>query len=119
AREADGWRVQWSPSLIFKSLGATNLVHTYVDVPPLAAILARDGTPLAITANVGVVGTSRALMNSPQVKDKQGAINALAQKLSLSAADVQKKIDDPNTPEDYFIPIKTLPYNYPADQRSA
>src|SRR5207253_669178 len=84
-----------------KSLGTTNLVHTYIDVPPRAAILARDGTPLAITANVGVVGTSRALMNSPQVKDKPGTINALAQKLGLNAADVQKKIDDPSTPEDY------------------
>ncbi|MHB8575310.1 MAG: penicillin-binding transpeptidase domain-containing protein [Dehalococcoidia bacterium] len=120
AREADGWRVQWTPSLIFSQLGATNLVHNFVDIPQRGSIVARDGTPLAITASVGVVGTSRALMNSPQaVKDKQASINALAQKLNLNAADIQGKIDNAATPADYFISLKTLPYDEPADQRSA
>jgi penicillin-binding protein 2 len=37
----------------------------------------------------------------------------------LNAADVQKQIDDSTVPADYFITIKTLPYSFPADQRSA
>jgi len=44
-KESDGWRVQWTPSLIFKDLGNSNLVHNFVDVPPRGAILARDGQP--------------------------------------------------------------------------
>jgi len=119
-READGWRVQWSPSLIFKALGASNLVHKYTDVPQRGAILARDGQPLAITAAVGVVGTSRAIMNNPSaVRDKQATLNALSQRLGISVADIQKKLDDPSISADYFIAIKTLPYNEPPDQRAA
>ena len=38
---------------------------------------------------------------------------------ALSNALLATLLSDPGTPEDYFIPIKTLPYNYPADQRSA
>ncbi len=120
AHEAAGWRIQWTPSLIFAQLGQTNLVHRFTDIPQRGAILARDGSPLAITAEVGQVGTSRSLMNNPQVvKDRAGAVAQLAQKLGLNASDIQAKIDDPKTPPDYFITLKTLPYGFPADQRSA
>ena len=119
-KESDGWRVQWTPSLIFKDLGNSNLVHNFVDVPPRGAILARDGQPLAITASVGVVGTSRTIMNNPSaVKDRAGTINQMAQRLALNPADIQKKVDDTATPPDYFITLKTLPYNLPAEQRGS
>jgi penicillin-binding protein 2 len=118
-READGWRVQWTPSLIFADLGATNLVHVFEDIPKRGAILARDGTPLAITASVGVVGTSRALMNNPSiVKDRASAVAQLAQRLGIDAATINQKINDASSAADYFIKLKTLPYNYPADQRN-
>ncbi len=119
-REGDGWRIAWTPSMIFKDLGRANLVHTFVDVPPRGAILARDGQPLALTASVGVAGTSRAIMNDPTVvKDRAAAISAIAQRLGLNAADVQQKIDDKATPDNYFVTIKTLPYNFSAAERTA
>ncbi|HZU76095.1 MAG TPA: penicillin-binding protein 2, partial [Dehalococcoidia bacterium] len=118
--EGDGWRIQWSPSLIFAQLGASNLVHTFIDKPNRGAILARDGTPLAMDATVGVAGTSRDLINNPQtVKDPQSAINAIAQALGLNPSDVQRKVSDTSTPSNYFIPLKTLPFSTTPAQRAA
>ena len=116
-KAADGWRIEWSPSLIFAKLGATNLVHTYRDNPQRGAILARDGTALAITAQVTQVGTSRAILANPSiVPDKNATIQQLAQALGMSPDEIAKKVNDTSQPADYFIVLKTLPYDTPQSQ---
>jgi penicillin-binding protein 2 len=113
----DGWRIAWTPSLIFAQLGATNLIHTYRDDPQRGAILAKDGSALAVTAQVAQVGTSRAILANPAaVPDKNAAIQQMAQALGLSTDEITKKVSDTSQPADYFIVLKTLPFSTPQSQ---
>jgi penicillin-binding protein 2 len=117
-KASDGWRIAWTPSLIFAQLGATNLIHTYRDDPQRGAILAKDGTALAITAQVAQVGTSRAILGNPAVvPDKNAAIQQMAQALGITTDAINQKVNDTSQPADYFITLKTLPYNTTQAQR--
>jgi len=113
-RTAEGWRVAWSPSLIFKDLGSTNLVRTIVDAPVRGAILDRKGRPLAITGSVPTVGTAKNLVNVPQlVPDREGFIRWLSGKIGVPVEEIRRKVDDPKTETDLFIPLRTLPADTP------
>ena len=117
--EGNAWRVQWSPALIFRELTGDQLIHLELDVPKRGSILDRNGKPLATNGAVPTVGTSRMLMQSPQsVPDPNATIAVLSQQLGIPADQIQAKINDPKTPADYFIPLKTLPYNSPPDLRT-
>ncbi|MGI8554292.1 MAG: penicillin-binding transpeptidase domain-containing protein [Dehalococcoidia bacterium] len=112
------WRVQWSPSLIFRQLNGDNLIHLSLDIPKRGSILDRNGEPLATTGTVPTIGTSRRLMQSPaSVPDPQATVAALAEKIQIPAEQIQAKIADGNTSADSFIPLKTLPYNAPVGLR--
>ena len=50
------WRVQWSPSLYFRSLSGENLVHFFTRVPRRGSILDRFGTPMAVDADLTQIG---------------------------------------------------------------
>jgi penicillin-binding protein 2 len=114
-----GWRVEWSPALIFKELTGDQLIHLALTVPKRGSILDRNGKPLATEGTVPTVGTSKTLMQSPQdVPDPAATIATLSQKLGIAADQIQAKLNDPNTPSDFFIPLKTLPYNSPPDLRT-
>jgi penicillin-binding protein 2 len=116
-KEAEGWRVEWSPSLIFRELKGANLVRAVVDAPKRGAILDRNGQALAVTGSVPTVGTAKNLINVPSiVPDRNGLINQLAGKLGLSPQEIKGKVDDPKTEIDVFIPLKTLPANTPQQQ---
>ena len=117
--EGNTWRVQWSPELIFKELTGNQLIHLERDVPKRGSILDRNGKPLATDGTVPTIGTSKMLMQSPQsVPNPSATVATLSQKLGIPATEIQAKINDPNTPADYFIPLKTLPYNSPPDLRA-
>lgn len=118
-RDGSVWHVQWAPALIFKELTSNQLIHLELSVPKRGSILDRNGQPLATNGTVPTVGTSKTLMQSTQsVPDPSATIATLSQKLGIPADQIQAKINDPNTPADYFIPLKTLPYNTPPDLRS-
>ncbi|MFN8556514.1 MAG: NTF2-like N-terminal transpeptidase domain-containing protein [Dehalococcoidia bacterium] len=113
-QDADGWRVQWSPALIFKDLKGANLVRRIVDAPKRGAILDRSGNPLAITGAVPTVGTAKNVLNSRlTVPDRNAFIVALSQKVGVPEEEIRRKVDDPAISEDLFIPLKTLPYTTP------
>ena len=113
-REAEGWRVEWSPSLVFKDLKGANLVRTIVEGPRRGAIFDRHGRALAVTGAVPTVGTAKNLMNVPQVvPDRQGLITWLSQKIGMPADEIRRKVDDPRADVDIFIPLKTLPAGTP------
>ena len=116
-REAGGWRVEWSPSLIFRELKGANLVRAVVDAPIRGAILDRNGTPLAITGSVPTVGTAKNLINVPGiVANRPGLIAFLASRLGMTTAEIRAKIDDPKSEVDIFIPLKTLPVTTSQEQ---
>jgi hypothetical protein len=51
ADSGDGKRIAWTADLVFPGLTPNKHLHAVIDMPPRAAILARDGTILAHGAN--------------------------------------------------------------------
>jgi penicillin-binding protein 2 len=107
--EAQGWRVVWSPSLIFHDLDGSELVHFFPDNPRRGSIYDRHGAALALDGQLPVVGVVKGL-----IKDKEALIADLAQRLSLPAEKVREKVEA-DLPSYYFIPVKTLPYGTPPE----
>jgi penicillin-binding protein 2 len=113
-RTADGWRIEWSPVLIFKDLTGANLVRAFIEAPKRGAILDRKGRPLAVTGSVPTVGTAKNLINVPQVvADRNGLITYLSQRIGVPVEEIRRKVDDPKTDSDVFIPLRTLPAGTP------
>lgn len=98
------WRVLWTPSLYFSALDDTSLVHFFQRVPRRGTIYDRSGEPLAIDADLPVVGIVPDL-----VRDDEATIAALSNALQISDAEVQTHVET-TLPSYYFIPVKTLPY---------
>jgi len=107
--DQEGWRVLWSPSLIFRDLDGAELVHFFPDFPRRGSIYDRHGTPLALDGQVPVVGVVKGL-----IKDKEALIADLAQRLELPAEKVREKVEA-DLPSYYFIPLRTLPYGTPPE----
>src|SRR3990172_7676642 len=98
------WHVDWTPSLIFAELDDKALVHFFTDVPQRGSILDRNGKPLAVDADLPVVGFVPDL-----VTDKEALISTLAAALKMAESEVRAEVET-DLPSYYFIPIKTLPY---------
>ena len=105
----EGWRVDWTPGLIFLELDDETLVHFFTDVPKRGSVLDRNGGELAVDAVLPVVGFVPDL-----ISDKEALIGTLASSLKLSEGDVRSQVET-DLPSYYFIPIKTLPYGTTAD----
>ena len=108
-RTRDEWRVQWTPSLFFKELDDTALVHFFTRVPHRGGIYDRAGREMAIDASLSVVGIVPDLLT-----DREAVIARLSQSLGLPDADVRAQVNT-TLPSYYFIPIKTLPYGTPPE----
>jgi len=104
------WRVQWSPSLIFRELDGRTLVRFLPKVPRRGGIYDRKGRELAVDAQVAVIGIVPDL-----IQDKEGVIAALSEALNLPEGEVRAKVEA-DLPSYYFIPVKTLPYGIPAGE---
>jgi penicillin-binding protein 2 len=98
------WRVLWTPSLYFSALDDTSLVHFFQRVPRRGTIYDRHGEPLAIDADLPVIGIVPDL-----VRDDEATIAALTNALQMSDAEVRAHVET-TLPSYYFIPVKTLPY---------
>ncbi|MCH7485152.1 MAG: hypothetical protein IIA90_08425, partial [Chloroflexi bacterium] len=98
------WRVLWTPSLYFSALDDTSLVHFFQRVPRRGTIYDRHGEPLAIDADLPVIGIVPDL-----ILDDEATIAALSNALQMSAAEVRTHVET-TLPSYYFIPVETLPY---------
>jgi penicillin-binding protein 2 len=102
--EADGWRVAWTPSLIFHGLGTDGCV----DVDRLPAgrgkILDRNGEPLAYDGTVERVGV---VPGQIPPDDEARVLSELSDLTGMKADDIQKRYQaaDPT----WFVPIKDFP----------
>lgn len=106
--EGSQWKVEWSPSLIFKQLKGDYLIHFFYEKPKRGDIYDRKGNLLAVDADIATVGVVQDLMPV----DPTPTIAALAERLQMSAPEIREKLNA-NVPSYYFIPIKRLPYNTP------
>ncbi|MCA9864726.1 MAG: hypothetical protein KC432_16945, partial [Thermomicrobiales bacterium] len=103
-REERGWRVAWTPSLIFAGLGSDGCV----DVDQLPAgrgkILDRNGEPLAYDGTVQRVG-----IVPGQVPPEQydAIMTQLADLTDMDVEDIEERFA--NADPDWFVPIKDFP----------
>lgn len=104
------WRIKWTPSLIFTQLDDRSLVHFFPRVPRRGTIFDRNGKPLALDADLSVVG-----IVPNMITDKEAVIAALSQALQMPAGDVRAKVET-TLPSYYFIPVKVLPYGTPPEE---
>jgi penicillin-binding protein 2 len=110
-QEPDGWRVAWTPSLIFKDLG-DGLIRFKPDLPTRGRILDSKGRPLAQQGLVTLVG-----IVPKEIKDEPNFLAGLSKALGLPPEKIkaQYATADPS----WFVPIKTLPEQIPAEMNAA
>ncbi len=101
------WRVDWSPSLIFKELDWVTIVHFFSRVPPRGTIFDRNGRELAVDAQIPVVGVVPDL-----ITDTDAVVSALARALAMPESDVRSKVEA-DVPGYYFVPVASLPRGTP------
>ncbi|MEX0684311.1 MAG: penicillin-binding transpeptidase domain-containing protein, partial [Dehalococcoidia bacterium] len=102
----DEWRVLWTPSLYFSTLDETSLVHFFQRVPRRGTIYDRNGQPLAVDADLPVIGIVLDL-----ITDEEATIAALSQGLGGADAEVRAVFAQAHAqPTYYFVPVRTLPY---------
>ncbi len=104
------WRIKWKPSLIFAEIDDRSLVHFFTKVPSRGTIYDRNGRPMAVDADLPVVG-----IVPDQVGDKEAVIAALTQALGMPEAGVRAAVET-TLPSYYFIPVKVLPYGTPPEE---
>jgi len=105
--EADGWKVAWTPSLIFKDLDDGCIDFT-VDTVKRGSILDRNGEVLAYDGIVNEVGVI-----PKNFEDEEAEVRALSRLVGVSVEDIKARYKDANP--DWFVPITDLPE--PMEQR--
>jgi penicillin-binding protein 2 len=104
------WRVDWRPTAIVPELTGDRLVRMTRIAPSRGRVLARDGTELATFGDgisVGVV--------PGQIKNEAALLRALAPLVRLSEEEVKRRYQGGQP--DWFMPIRTLSPDTPADVR--
>jgi penicillin-binding protein 2 len=104
------YRVEWTPSLFFAELDDRSLVNLLPRLPRRGGIYDRNGKPLAVDADLPVIGIVPDLISDPE-----GVIATLSSALGMPDADVRAAVQT-DQPSYYFIPVKTLPYGTPPEE---
>ncbi len=106
-QDAEGWRVAWTPSLIFKDLN-DGLIRFKPDIPTRGRILDRKGRPLAQQGTVSQIGII------PQnIKDEATMLATLSGLLNIPPDQIKAKYA--NADPSWFVPIKIMPEQLPGD----
>jgi penicillin-binding protein 2 len=100
-REDDGYRIDWTPSLIVADLG-DGRVQWIPTVPQRGRILDRKGRPLAELGFVNKVGVIPG-----QIRDEQQLLERLSQLLNLPPETIRQRYASGQP--DWFMPVATLP----------
>lgn len=100
--EANDWRVDWTPDLIFQGLAPDRTVRVFEEDPPRGAIVDRNGQPMAVEQKVPTVGVIPG-----QLKDKEAAIRDLSNYLQIDPKGMRAKIDAAQP--DWWIPLAIFP----------
>ncbi|HEY8415603.1 MAG TPA: NTF2-like N-terminal transpeptidase domain-containing protein, partial [Thermaerobacter sp.] len=101
-REEEGWRVRWSPALIFPGLEEGGKVRAESLPARRGGIYDRQGRPLAVDEPARAIGLVPGKMEPDSAE-------RLAEVLGLQVADVEAKLEQPWVRDDLFVPIATLP----------
>ena len=102
-QEDNAYRIDWTPSLIFRQLGATGCVDFAGKMPQRGKILDRNGVVLAEDVKVSRVGVIPG-----DLEDRPGTIAQLSQILGIPVADIESMITIEDWNPAWFIPIKDI-----------
>jgi cell division protein FtsI/penicillin-binding protein 2 len=98
--EENRWLVDWTPAAIHPRLGSGQTLTRTRELPPRAAIVDKDGEPLASTRPGRIVGLEpQAIQDLNQVK------SALQQQLGVDPAAVDRALGAPGVQPSHFVPI--------------
>ena len=100
-REETGWRVAWTPSLIFSDLG-DGCVDFTLETTRRGSILDRNGKPLAVDGEAGVIGVVPG-----ELSDEATTVAKLSELIDVPVADIQAAYADAEPA--WFVPIKQYP----------
>ncbi|MCM8745232.1 penicillin-binding protein 2 [Thermomicrobium sp. CFH 73360] len=100
-REGDGYRIDWTPSLIVADLG-DGRVRWIPTVPQRGRILDHKGRPLAELGLVNRIGVIPG-----QIQDEKLLLERLSQLLNLAPETIRQRYAGGQP--DWFMPVATLP----------
>lgn len=104
--EGPYWRVEWTPSLIFRELDGNGRVHFFPDDPIRGRILDRKGRPLAVEGLIKQVGVVPGkIANEPDLLSRVSAI------LKIDQASIKKAYQ--NGQPTWFMPVRNIPNGTP------
>ena len=103
--ENEGWRIVWSPSLIFPELEAKDKVTTIqTGIGRRGDIMDRHGHPLATSEEVVTIG-----IIPDETKDHTQLLRQFAHALEMDLPEIQGKYEEAETKSDHFIPLASVP----------
>jgi len=108
----EGWKVVWSPSLIFPDLSDENLVYLEREVPARATIYAQNGEPLAIEGALVVVGVIPG-----QIQDEPLLLSELSRILGMSLGEISEKYHAVGIQPYWWIPIGDITFEESIEYR--
>ncbi|MGI8643065.1 MAG: penicillin-binding protein 2 [Thermomicrobiales bacterium] len=100
-KDDDGWKVAWSPSLIFANLGGDGCVQFDPEPAERGAILTRNGDVLAVDGEVYQVS-----IVPGDIEDEPGMLSELSDLLDMPEEDIEAAYADAR-PE-WNVPIKLV-----------
>lgn len=100
--EATAWRIQWTPSIIFKDLTADYLIRLFPLDPQRGTIYDRKGRPLATQGFVVSVGVVPA-----EITDEKQVFAALQPYVTLKPEEIKERMS--HAQPDWFVPLAEFP----------
>ncbi|MBI2845742.1 MAG: penicillin-binding protein 2 [Chloroflexi bacterium] len=101
----DGWRVDWSPALIYPGLDWDTHLQLERLRPSRASIYARDGQPLAIDGIVITVGVIPG-----EIQDEPRLLTELSRILEMPPDEIQEIYRSPGVQPHWFVPIGDISF---------
>jgi len=102
-RQGDEWKVDWTPSAIFKDLGTTGCVDFVGETTDRGRILDRNGKVLAEDAEVARISVVPGMVDDPDTTYPE-----LGRIIDMPVEDIQDKVDAAGAPN-WAVPLKDLP----------
>lgn len=99
----DGYKLQWSDSLIFPNLESTDKVKISTDQAERGRILDRLGYELAAKGTASEVG-----IVPGKLENREEALQKMAELLEIDTKTIENKLAASWVQDDSFVPIKTI-----------
>jgi penicillin-binding protein 2 len=103
-REDGGWRVAWTPSLIFRQLGSNECIDFIGEIPQRGRILDRNGEILASDTEVARIGVIPA-----EISNMDATLSALSDLVGMAENDISAIIQNSDYDPSWFLPIADIP----------